>query len=487
MVRSTNLSIIYRAYNIEEKKLIYIEEFYPKPFVARLADKKTVEVTSTDPIQFKTLMSDILDKWQRVSRITSNNILKTREVLLDNETAYRLTDYYSYKTLDRVINKSGAMTWEQCKNLFMPICTLVADLHSKGLTHCGICPDNILISEDSQKLILVGFALPEVRTEGSILTPTLYTGYSAPEQYSKNMWQGEWTDVYSLGAVMYYAMSAVTPVHASDRLGNDTMYRLSSINKAIPTEVSEAVFGAMQPQKTDRFANVAMLTSALLKSDSSGTAVFSHTAVFPAKKDKEEPTKTAPQKKKKKPSTGRKTRMVAVVLGIMLILSVAVNIILTTQIDWVEEEQLPSESTSVSISEVPKMEFDFVGVHLEKVEDIAIANGVKIEYRHDYNEVYPIDVVFEQSVELGEELVEGETVVLYVSEGSEYVEMPYIIGAAELFAIKTMTDLDVDFEIVYDEDADSNKPVGTVIAVDKPFNQLVRKETELVTITVKRQ
>ena len=88
------------------------------------------------------------------------------------------------------------------RQLISPLISLLSQLHNMGLTHCGISPQNIYV-DSRKRVILDGFALPELRTVGNGLHAELYAGYSAPEQYSKALWQGEWTDIYSLGAVLY--------------------------------------------------------------------------------------------------------------------------------------------------------------------------------------------------------------------------------------------------------------------------------------------
>ena len=274
IIRDTDLSISYIGLDIQKNKKVYIEEFFPKPFVARSADGITIQTLTQDNIRFKTLYSDILDRWQRISRIESKNILQTKEVLLANQSAYCINNYNPFVTLSAHINAHGSISCSECKAMFMPICNLIANLHNRGLTHCGISPDNILVNPRGQ-LILVGFSLPELRTEGSILTPTLYSGYSAPEQYFKNMWQGEWTDIYSLSAVMYYALTGIVPVDSCSRIKKDTLMEVAAVDETIPDAISEALYKAMQPTKKLRFTAMAQFTAALLQETQSNTAVFS--------------------------------------------------------------------------------------------------------------------------------------------------------------------------------------------------------------------
>ena len=64
-----------------------------------------------------------------------------------------------------------------------------------------------MVDQDN-KLWLTGFCIADTRTEGGDAGAALFEGYAAPEQYSLSGWQGSWTDVYGISAVLYERLRA---------------------------------------------------------------------------------------------------------------------------------------------------------------------------------------------------------------------------------------------------------------------------------------
>lgn len=206
-VRSQNdLTIVYIGLDLNRGRRVYLEEFMPRAYADRSGDGATIAAAGENQAQYKTLLSDIKERWKNVGSIENKGLLKLRELLTVNNTAICVSPYIAYTTLEQYLEEQGPMDWSRVKALFMPFLSLVSTLHNRGITHYGISPENVVVDRKGT-LRLIGFALPELRTVGKGLSPQLYDGYSAPEQYAKNQWQGEWSDIYALGAILYRALS----------------------------------------------------------------------------------------------------------------------------------------------------------------------------------------------------------------------------------------------------------------------------------------
>lgn len=474
VMRRSDLTITYLGMHLQKNIKVYIEEFYPAPLVERDGDGCTLRVSEENRIRFKTLYSDMADRWKRLSKMDSRCLVKIREIVPTLGTLYCVTAYMPYHTLEAQMEETGVLPWGEAKTVFLPLCTLVANLHNQGLAHCGVAPDNILVNRRGQ-LLLTGFALPELRTEGSGLATELYSGYSAPEQYAKNMWQGEWTDVYSLGATLYYVLTGTAPVSALERQKKDTLPDAAAVNPAVPDNVSEALVRALEPTKQKRFPTVNEFTAALLAETASNTAVF-----------RPEPVKPEP---KAKPATGGgamsggKTKLTAV-LAILLGISLVINIAAGTRVIQLTPPPPPPSTSSEPEAEL--MTADFTGMYLQALVDGPAADSrLVLETEYSYNEDYPADIVYEQSVKQGEAIPEGRTISLKVSRGSEYLTIPYLIGSSANFASKTLTDLGVSYEFIYDDNPESTGIVGTVTDCNKGFGVKISRETDQVILTVK--
>ena len=95
-------------------------------------------------------------------------------------------------------------------------------VHEAGFLHRDIKPSNLFIRDTGQP-VLLDFGSARVATGATTPTMTsiLTPGYAPLEQYSKDGNQGPWTDIYSLAAVLYRAVTGDNPPDVVTRLKDD--------------------------------------------------------------------------------------------------------------------------------------------------------------------------------------------------------------------------------------------------------------------------
>ena len=240
-----DLTIVYIGLDLERGRRVYLEEFMPRAYADRSGDGIAIAAAGENQAQYKTLLSDIKERWKSTGSIENKGLIKTRELLLVNNTAVCVSSYVAYITLDQYLEEKGPLDWAQAKSLFMPFTSLVSTLHNRGVIHYGISPENVVVDRKGG-LRLIGFALPELRTVGKGLSPQLYDGYSAPEQYTRGQWQGEWSDIYAMGSLLYRALTGLEPVPATQRVRADTLVKVRELCPEVPDYVSDAVAKGME-------------------------------------------------------------------------------------------------------------------------------------------------------------------------------------------------------------------------------------------------
>ena len=124
----------------------------------------------------------------------------------------------------------------------MPLFTTITYLHSNGLVHRGISPESIRVNAKGQ-LMLWGFGTDALYSKDTIIEPSL-SAYTAPEQYKCGGWQGAWTDVYSIAAVLYKSLTGTLPSDAESRKEVDQLCPPEELNINIPSEVSDAIMNS---------------------------------------------------------------------------------------------------------------------------------------------------------------------------------------------------------------------------------------------------
>jgi hypothetical protein len=150
------------------------------------------------------------------------------------------------RTLTQVVNDEPEFITEAwLKSILAPLLDAIEALHSVHIFHRDIAPDNVFIQENGAPILLdFGAARQIVSDMTQALTVILKPGYAPIEQYAEDasMKQGPWTDIYALGAVIYFALTRKAPPNSVTRLVNDTYQPLV---KVLGTSYSEGFLAAV--------------------------------------------------------------------------------------------------------------------------------------------------------------------------------------------------------------------------------------------------
>ena len=186
-------------------------------------------------------------------------------MLYENNTAYVILEYVEGVSLKKFLqSNTGFLSWEQVKKLFVPVFTTLSIIHNAGIIHRGLSPENIIVTINGE-LKLTGFCISSIRTSNTGLSPEFYSGYAAPEQYSSLDWQGTWTDVYAISAVLYRILTGTVPLDALTRINNDTMPEPARVNPQVPPRVSKVLMRGLAVRGEERIQTITELVTALFE------------------------------------------------------------------------------------------------------------------------------------------------------------------------------------------------------------------------------
>ena len=268
VIGAGGFGITYRAWDPLLQSYVAIKEYYPSGIATRSADSSKVCVpVGQEQREYHRGRIRFLKEAQDVARFQSEpNIVSIYDYLEENDTAYMVMEYLHGCTLKQYIREHGGrLDTDHILHICLSVLDALAVVHKAGMIHRDISPENIFICEDlTVKLIDFG-AAKQVYLDGEqTMSVVLKPGYAPPEQYAKKDKQGPWTDIYALGATLYFAATGEKPEESFGRVLEDTIKPVCEVNPEIPRAMSKVIMRAMSVKIEDRYQTVEAMREALL-------------------------------------------------------------------------------------------------------------------------------------------------------------------------------------------------------------------------------
>lgn len=192
--------------------------------------------------------------------------------VLAGEGQYLVMDFIEGEDLRQRMERVGALPEDEAILIGAAMCDALSYLHARKppILHRDIKPGNVKISPDGH-IFLVDFGLAKIM-QGSQATTTgaraMTPGYSPPEQYGTARTDAR-TDIYSLGATLYAALTGVIPEDGLARaMDNAQLTPLRKRNPDVTRRLAAAIEKAMEVDPADRFQTADEFKLALLNSKS---------------------------------------------------------------------------------------------------------------------------------------------------------------------------------------------------------------------------
>lgn len=256
--------ITYLAYDVKYDKIIAVKEYFPIEFAVRekngtglmVRDRKAAEM-------FKHGAEKFYNEASFVAKFSGNpNIVQVYQFFYENNTAYFTMEYLSGMTLKDYVTRCGTITAGQAVSIADKIANALCEAHRSSVLHRDVSPDNIMLCRDGGVKLLDFGAARQVYPEGSqLLSVILKPGFAPLEQYMKKGKQGEWTDIYSLGASIFYALTKQIPEDPQSRFEDDASMESNKYN--IQPDLWEVIYRAMMLRYADRYQTTIEFREAL--------------------------------------------------------------------------------------------------------------------------------------------------------------------------------------------------------------------------------
>ena len=227
VIGSGGFGITYLAYDTKLEKSVAIKEYYPKNVAVRATDNLTLEpLTSLQAAEFDHGRENFEQEAEILARLgDETDVIKIFNTFRQNGTIYYVMEYVHGITLTEYTKKYGKISERQALHTALCVASAFKHIHSKSIIHRDLSPDNVMITIDGKvRLVDFGNARPFISGENS-MTVAVKHGYAPLEQYQHHGNHGPWTDIYSLGTVLYYALTLETPNDPMTRLDDDRKFQ----------------------------------------------------------------------------------------------------------------------------------------------------------------------------------------------------------------------------------------------------------------------
>ena len=258
--------ITYKCYDATLGVIVAIKEFFPVGLVNRSPGEMKVGLLSGEKEkQYKNQIKRFLMEAQSIAQFgKANDIVNVFDYFEENNTAYIVMEYIDGVLLKDYLEKQGALSPDIAMTIIEPVVEALKKIHASGIIHRDISPDNIFIAgDDSVKVFDFGAAILNDESGAKEGEKVIKVGYSAPEQYRDSAGQGYFTDIYSIGAILYQMITGQKPIESTEREYKDELKSPLELGFDIEPNLDRAIMEALAVQPALRFQGIQQFDDAI--------------------------------------------------------------------------------------------------------------------------------------------------------------------------------------------------------------------------------
>ena len=190
-----------------------------------------------------------------IARLDHPGIVRIHDVFEENGTAYYVMDFIEGENLNELVKREGALSEERALGYIRQIGDALSYVHGHNIMHLDVKPANVIVRKSDGKAILIDFGTAKQYDSEGTQTSTTPVGLSvgyAPIEMTKpggvQTFSPE-TDVYSLGATLYYLVTGQNPPDASERMEMIMEGEKFQLPESISSSTAEVIEQSMQARK----------------------------------------------------------------------------------------------------------------------------------------------------------------------------------------------------------------------------------------------
>ena len=247
--------ITYQADDLRLGAPVAIKEYFPSELALRERGSTVVARSVREQGVLEWGRNKFLEEARTLARFRHASIVRVARLFEANNTAYMVLDFEMGPSLAQWRSGLGRdPTQAEVDRIAGRLLDAVGAVHEAGILHRDIKPANVIM-RDGTEPVLIDFGAArqafsaQSRTVHAIVTP----GYSPKEQYAVDLdRQGTWSDIYALGATLYFLVTGKVPPDALSRDLGEEMRTAASARGPWRPGFLAAIDRAMSVRPEDR-------------------------------------------------------------------------------------------------------------------------------------------------------------------------------------------------------------------------------------------
>lgn len=448
---------------------------------------------------------EFIQRFRREARSAASlshpNVVSIYDVGQDEDIHYIVMEYIEGGTLNDIIKERAPLQAEEAVKIASQICDALDHAHQNGIIHRDIKPHNILISK-SGRIKVTDFGIARAAASSHITQTGAVLGsvhYFSPE-HAKGVAQGEKSDIYSLGAVLYQMVTnrlpfaGDSPISVALKHLQEDFEEPRSINPLLPQSLENIILKALRKRPEERYesarAMLEDLETCLLPERRDERKVFyepeddddektiimpairEHTVAVNHGQEDEEMPQTRGRIAESLADEPKRRRWVKPTIWIAVVLVLFFG-------TW------QGVKAVMSLFDVPEVDVpNVVGEHVDDAVRILEDLNLKVQFTEDeFSDIYEQGYVIRQS-QADIVVKEGSTIHLTVSLGPLEQEMPDLTEMMEHEARNLLVELGFSRDAIEIVESYNDLPKGSVVSHEPAAGEKVNPRSSQVTLVV---